>query len=55
MRRKTLINNLKTFCSKEMIKLLCNYLQIEESSKIRAQELSYLQFIALYKIYEANH
>ena len=55
MRRKTLINNLKTFCKKETIKAICDYLQIDETSKIRAQELTYLQFIAIYHVYEANH
>ena len=55
MRRKTLINNLKTFCKKETIKVLCDYLQIDETSKIRAQELTYSQVVALYQIYEANH
>ena len=55
MRRKTLINNLKTFCKKETIKAICDYLQIDETSKIRAQELTYLQFIGMFNIYEANH
>lgn len=55
MRRKTLINNLKTFCKKETIKAICDYLQIDETSKIRAQELTYSQFIGMFNIYEANH
>lgn len=55
MRRKTLINNLKTFCKKETIKAICDYLEIDESSKIRAQELDYPKFIAIYHVYEANH
>ena len=55
MRRKTLINNLKSFCKKETIKEICNYLQIEEASKVRAQELTYLQFIGMFNVYEANH
>lgn len=55
MRRKTLINNLKIFCKKETIKAICDYLQIDETSKIRAQELTYLQFIGMFNIYEANH
>ena len=55
MRRKTLINNLKIFCKKETIKAICNYLQIDETSKMRAQELTSLQFIGIFNVYETNH
>lgn len=55
MRRKTLINNLKAFCKKETIIAICGCLQVDETSKIRAQELTVSQFIDIFKVYEANH
>ena len=55
MRRKTLINNLKAFCKKETITAICSDLQIDETSKIRPQELTVSQFIDIFKVYEANH
>ncbi|MBQ5492547.1 MAG: ribosomal RNA small subunit methyltransferase A [Mycoplasmataceae bacterium] len=54
-RRKTLFNNLKQFCNKDIINLIFKYLHLDLTSTLRAQELNYEQFINIYKIYENNN
>lgn len=54
MRRKTLFNNLKSICNEQTIIEIAKMLNITKDSKIRAQELSFNEFIRMFKIYEQN-
>ena len=52
-RRKTLFNNLKQFCNDITINSIFKFLNLTINNPIRAQELSYEQFVEIYKIYES--
>ena len=52
-RRKTLFNNLKQFCNEAIINSIFKFLNLNINNPIRPQELSYEQFIEIFKIYES--